>query len=293
MKTNLFAVTFAAGWLLVWAGGASAIEPRAAVEEETLAWFEAEKAGKIEVKFVAKDASEATVMVRNLTNAPLRLKLPEAFAAVPIQAQMGMGMGGMGGGGMGGMGGGGMGGMGGGMMGGMGGGMQGMGGGMGGMGGGMMGGGGMGGMGGGGMGGMGGGMGMMRVPAERQMKLKVTTVCLEHGKKDPNPRVAYKMVPAEEFTQDARVLEVCRLLGYNRMTQNVAQAAAWHLTDGLAWIELRNKVKSEDPFTRRVTMWFHPQELFQASLVVASTNHLSEATTPTSTSEPTDNYETN
>jgi len=135
---------------------------------------------------------------------------------------------------------------------------------------------GMGGMGGGGMGGMGmGGMGMMRIPAERQMKLKVTTVCLEHGKADPNPRVAYKMIPAEDFTQDPRVLEVCRLLGYSRMTQNVAQAAAWHLTDGLAWSELRSKVKSENPFTRQVTMWFHPQELVQASFVVASTNHLS------------------
>lgn len=291
MRMNLFAVTFAAGWLLVWAGGAQAIEPRATVEEETLAWFEAEKAGKIEIKFVPKDASEATVLVRNLTNAPLRLQLPETFAAVPVQAQMGMGMGGMGGmggggmGGMGGMGGGGMGGMGG-MMGG---GMQGMGGGMGGMGGGMM--GGMGGGGMGGMGGMGGGMGMMRVPAERQMKLKVTTVCLEHGKTDPNPRVAYKMIPAEDFTQDARVLEVCRLLGYSRMTQNVAQAAAWHLTDNLAWVQLRNKVKSENPFTRQVTMWFHPQELFQASLVVASTNHLTEEASAAAVGKSDGNYE--
>lgn len=145
----------------------------------------------------------------------------------------------------------------------------------------------------GGMGGMGGGMGMMRVPAERQMKLKVTTVCLEHGKADPNPRVAYKMIPAEEFTQDARVLEVCRLLGYNRMTQNVAQAAAWHLTDGIAWTELRNKVKSENPFTRQVTLWFHPQELVQASFVVASTNHLADEATSVSTTSSNGNYETN
>jgi len=149
--------------------------------------------------------------------------------------------------------------------------------------------GGMGGMGGGGM----GGMGMMRVPAERQMKLKVTTVCLEHGKVDPNPRVTYKMIPAEEFTQDARVLEVCRLLGYSRMTQNVAQAAAWHLTDGLAWAQLRNKVKSENPFTRQVTMWFQPQELVQASFVVASTNHLSDESATAAVGKSDTTYETN
>ncbi|HBJ33610.1 MAG TPA: hypothetical protein DDZ51_02385, partial [Planctomycetaceae bacterium] len=138
-----------------------------------------------------------------------------------------------------------------------------------------------------------GGMGMMRVPAERQLKLKVTTVCLEHGKADPSPRVAYKMIPAEQFTQDARVLEVCRLLGYSRMTQNVAQAAAWHLTDGLAWIELRNKVKSENPMTRQVTMWFHPQELLQASYVVASTNHLNNETSTSAVGKSDSSYETN
>ncbi len=295
MKTKLFAtlLTVAGSWfaapLLV------AAEPKPVVQEELVELFEGEKAGKIQVRFIPKDATEATVFVRNLTDAPIRIKLPEAFAAVPANAQMGMGgMGGMGGGGMGGMGGGGMGGMGGGGMGGMGGGgmgggMQGMGGGMGGMGGGGMGGGGMGGMGGmggGGMGGMGmGGMGgMMRIPAEKQFKLKVATVCLEHGKKDPNPRVTYKMIPANQFSDDPRVWEVCRLLGYRQMSQNVAQAAAWHLTDGLAWDFLARKAKSQDPVTKQLTMWFHPQELQYASLIVASANQTA-LTNPAADSE--------
>ena len=64
--------------------------------------------------------------------------------------------------------------------------MQGMGGGMGGMGGGGM----MGGMGGGGMG-MGGGM--FNVAPEKVGKFKVPTVCLEHGKHDPTPRVTYEI----------------------------------------------------------------------------------------------------
>jgi len=290
MRTNLFAVTLAAGWLIAGVTPGQAAEPRSIVQEEVLEWFEAEKEGRIEIKFVPKDATEATIRVRNLTDAPLRLRLPEAFAAVPVNAQMMGGMG-MGGGGMGGMGGGGMGGMGGGGMGGMGGGMQGMGGGMGGMGGGGM--GGMGGGGMGGMGGMGGGMGMMRVPAQREMKMKVTTVCLEHGKADPHPKVAYKMIPAEQFTEDPRVLEVCRLLGYNRMSQNIAQAAAWHLTDGLGWSELASKIKSEDGFTRQVTMWFHPREIYQASLVVASTNHLVNDDSAASTAREAGRYDNN
>ena len=134
-----------------------------------------------------------------------------------------------------------------------------------------MGGGGMGGM---GMGGMGGGMGMMRIPAEKEFKVKVTTVCLEHAKKDPNPRVKYKMVPVEQFTEDPRVHEVLKQLGYNRMTQNVAQAAAWHLMDGLSWSFLANKIRKQDPVTRQTEMWFHPQELQFASLVVANAHQL-------------------
>jgi hypothetical protein len=125
-----------------------------------------------------------------------------------------------------------------------------------------------------GMGGMGGGMGMMRIPAEKQFKVKVTTVCLEHAKKDPNPRVQYKMVPVEQFTEDPRVHEVLKQLGYNRMTQNVAQAAAWHLMDGLSWSFLANKIRKQDPVTRQTEMWFHPQELQFASLVVANAHQL-------------------
>jgi hypothetical protein len=138
-------------------------------------------------------------------------------------------------------------------------------------------------MGGMGMGGMGGGMGMMRIPAEKEFKVKVTTVCLEHAKKDPNPRVKYKMVPVEQFTEDPRVHEVLKQLGYNRMTQNVAQAAAWHLMDGLSWSFLANKIRKQDPVTRQTEMWFHPQELQFASLVVANAHQLHGQVDPSAT----------
>jgi hypothetical protein len=229
------------------AHAAEAVEPKAAAVVE---WFAAEEAGQIEVKFIPKNATEATILLKNLTDAPVTIKLPEAFAAVPILAQGMMG-------GMGGMGGGGMGGMGGGMGGGGG---QAMGGGMGGMGG-----GGMGGMG-GGMGGMGGGM--MRIAPEKLHKLKVTTVCLEHGKPDPTPKMVYKMVPAEKFTKDARVLGVCTMLGYGMIAQNTAQAATWHLTDNLSWQELATKNRIESKYTGNVP-WFTPFEIRQASAVVA------------------------
>ncbi len=76
--------------------------------DETVELFEALKAGRIAVKLIPKDSTEGRVFIRNKTRKPLNVKLPAAFAATPILAQMGGGGGG-GGQGMGGGGGGGMG----------------------------------------------------------------------------------------------------------------------------------------------------------------------------------------
>ncbi|MEZ6137714.1 MAG: hypothetical protein R3C53_22735 [Pirellulaceae bacterium] len=237
---------------------------------ETVDIFRAMEEGKIDVQFIPKDASQATVIVKNLGDKPLNVEVPKAFGAVHVLPQM---MGGMGGMGMGGMGGG---------MGGMGGGMGGMGGGMGGMGGQGMGGGGMGGMGGmgGGMGGMGGGMGgmggmgggMFRVAPDRPAKMKVPCVCLEHGKQDPNPRMKYKLVPIEQINDDPRVAKLCEFLGEGSLAQNTAQAAAWHMANGLSWQELAQKNRIESRFTGNVK-WFNPVELqtaFKLSNVITS-----------------------
>jgi len=71
--------------------------------------FSAEAEGLVEIRFIANDSRSAQVILKNTSGKPLSLKMPSAFAAVPVLAQMGMGgMGGMGG--MNGMGGGGMGG---------------------------------------------------------------------------------------------------------------------------------------------------------------------------------------
>jgi hypothetical protein len=120
---------------------------------------------------------------------------------------------------------------------------------------------------GGGMGGMGmGGMGMggfMNVGPDRVGKFKVATVCLEHGKKDPNPRVPYEMKPIESFTQKAELIELCKMLGRGEIDQVSAQAAAWHLSDGLSWQELARKVKIRH-LNGQTKLYFNPQQLQQA-----------------------------
>jgi len=112
------------------------------------------------------------------------------------------------------------------------------------------------------------GGGMMHVAPEKQLKVKVTTVCLEHGKRDPNPKMAYKMIPAEQFTSDPRVIGICKMLGNNLVTQNTAQAAAWHLTDNLSWQQLASKNRVESKYTGNVS-FFKSFELRQALMLVS------------------------
>ncbi len=141
----------------------------------------------------------------------------------------------------------------------------------------------------GGMGGM-GGMGMggfFDVAPERAGKIKVATVCLEHGKLDPNPRVAYELRPITDFTNDLAVAEVCSMLGAGKLDQSTAQAAAWHLTDGLTWQELASKIKVKH-LNGTVEMYFNAQQLQVANQVAQLAREKAEKAKTVSPGEEAD-----
>jgi hypothetical protein len=172
--------------------------------------FDAMKDGEIEVKFIAKSSREGELLVKNKSAQPLTVKLPDAFAAVPVLAQA-VAAGGAAGAGRGnrsnnnnnnqnqGVGGGG-----------------------------------------GGFGGGGGG-GAFDVAPEKVAKIKLETVCLEHGKKEPTAIVPYEIRPIETFTNDPEVQELCKLVGTGELSQHAAQAAAWHLANHMTWEQLMDK----------------------------------------------------
>ena len=205
---------------------------------ETVEMFSAMKDGQIGVRIIPKDSTQCRLLVENKTDRPLSVQLPEAFAGVPVLAQVGFGNGGMDGG-------------------------------MGGRGGSSRGGGGQSfGGGGGGMGGMGGmGGGFMNVPPEKVGQLKITTVCLEHGKPEPRPAMKYEIKPIEEYTDKVEVHELCRMLGQGMMPQRVAQVAAWHLANDMSWQELAAKELRFANGTRQP--YFSQQEL-QAGMQVSA-----------------------
>lgn len=231
--------------------------PKFDPEAERVGLFDGLKEGQLTVKVLAKDAKGGNMLIENKTDQPLTVELPESFAAVHVLKQYG-------GGGYGGGGGGGMGGMGGGMGGGGMGGGQAMGGGMG---GGMMG-GGMGGMG-GGMGGMGGGGGgFFSVPAEKIVSVPYHSVCLEHGKPEPSPGKTYVIMETEKYTKNLQLRKLLDLVGTRRINPDVAQAAAWHLTDEMSWRELAAK-RREFAGGRPATPYFAPLALLRAQQLVA------------------------
>jgi hypothetical protein len=202
---------------------------------EQVELFKAMKDGLVEVKLIPKDSTQSKVLITNKTQKPLSVKLPDVFAGVPVLAQA------------------------------AGAGQprqrsssssnnnqnQDLGGGMGGM---------MGGMG-GGMGG--GGMGMFNIAPEKVGQFDVTTVCLQHGKREPNPKVPYELRPIEASTEKPAVHELCRMLGNGQVSQRAAQVAAWNLNNNMSMPELAAKqLRFADG---RSTPYFSPAEI-QAGL---------------------------
>ncbi len=221
---------------------------------EPVEMFSAMESGEIEVIIKTKSSADSNILVTNNSDKPLAIGMPAAFSAVPAMRQGGFGGGGFGGGGGGRGGGGGFGG---------GGQQQGIGGGAGGG----RGGGGFGG-GGGGRGGAGGG-GVFNIPAGKVGKVSIKTVCLEHGKKEPKSHMDYVIQPLEALNNDPKIKEMIRMLAEDEVTQNVAQAAAWNVTDDLSWQELAVKNRVESKMGGRTERYFNHNELLMAQQAVA------------------------
>jgi hypothetical protein len=244
-STSLGVVLLAAsaGLQLAWAKDA---EPAAAATAP-IDLFQAIDDGQADVTFIAKNDHAGRVLITNNTKQPLNLRLPEAFAGVPVLAQFGGGGGGQFGGGGGGQFGGG-------------GGQQTTGGGFG---------GGGGGLGGGGLGG--GGGGFFSVPPEQTRKINVPLVCLDHGLRDPSSSKPYKMVPAAEHIDRPAVIELLKAFGRGQLQHEAAQAAAWHLNSNMSWAALAAKQQG----TARTA--FNRPPYFSAGAIRAGMAYASEA----------------
>lgn len=173
-------------------------------QQETADLFEAIDAGQIEVKFIAKNEKQARVRIKNKSGKPLSVRLPEAFAARPVLAQIlpfgrGLNAGGPGGG------------------------SQNLGSTF--------------------NGGQNNGnnqnaagANFFNVPAEKTAELRVPCVCLDYGKPTPRAAIPYELVPLETVCDKPSLAAL--LASLDNSNQQEIQAAAWHIANDMTWQEL-------------------------------------------------------
>ena len=212
------------------------------VNRDALDLFDAISAEKIDAKLILKDETAGRLVVTNKTRQPLTIRLPEAFAGVPVLAQFNFpnnfpnnnnnsrnsnnsnqSVGG-------------------------------------------------------GTNGYGNNGGLMSIEPEKAVKIKVVAVCLEHGKREPNQYVAYEIQPLDRYTSDARLTEVVRALGRGDLDQKSAQAAAWHLANGLSWKQLAAKIGVRH-IGGRTELFFTTAQLQRAQTAISDASRRAEQLT--------------
>jgi len=70
-------------------------------------------------------------------------------------------------------------------------------------------------------------------------------------------------VPIESYAKSTAVAEVVKMLGRGEIDQRSAQAAAWHLQNGLSWEELANKIGAKH-LNGAVEPYFNVEQLQRA-----------------------------
>jgi hypothetical protein len=71
------------------------------------------------------------------------------------------------------------------------------------------------------------------VPAGQRVEISLPAVCLNYGLPTPTPRDKFELVDVEEYSRDPRVRKALRSLGTFGTSRGVAQAAMWHLCNGV------------------------------------------------------------
>ena len=224
--------------------------PKYDATAEKIELFEGLKNGSLKVRMILEDSKKGRVLIENTTKKPLTVQLPKAVVGVQILKQPG-GIGGQQGGYGGQQGG----------IGGQQGGQQPVGGGLGGQQG-------QQGLGQQGLGGQqGGGNNFFSIPPERIVAVPFHSVCLAHGKKEPYPRCKYRLVKVEDFTKNKTLRALIELIATNRINPQIAQAAAWHLTDNMSWRQLASKQRKR--IGLRPVPYFYTSHVLQARNLVA------------------------
>lgn len=112
------------------------------------------------------------------------------------------------------------------------------------------------------------------IAPEKAVQKDLLTVCLEHGKREPNRNVEYVMRPMSVFTDNLETAILCEKLGDGELEQGAVQAAVWHIENGLSWEALEKKARIQPG--KRPVPYFHPQQIDNAKYMTDASQELAQ-----------------
>lgn len=228
------AVTACSSFALAAGPGKKALHGKSPQKAPQVELFDAMENGQLAVKFIPTNAKQGQLLIKNNTKQPLNVRLPEAFAGLPVLAQFlplpgpqnpivnadpfanpiaapPQPLGNI---------------------------LQ--------------------------PGGGFPGNGLFNIPPEKVIRLRVKSVCLEYGKPDPNPKIAYEIKRLESFNNDPKLKKLMIAYRQGRYNYHVIQAVAWHICNDMSWDKLA-KIRhgsTQTLFFKRQHM-IHAKQLFE------------------------------
>jgi hypothetical protein len=111
----------------------------------------------------------------------------------------------------------------------------------------------------------GNGNGFFSVPTDRIVRVAYRSVCLEHGKPDPSPRMTYRLGKVEDFSDDPVLGEILKIVANGEHDPQAGQAAAWHVANKMSWKKLSEK--SIQHIGHPATRYFSKETLTRAQQI--------------------------
>lgn len=107
---------------------------------------------------------------------------------------------------------------------------------------------------------------IFNIAPEQVRTVEIKCLCLEHGKPNPRSAVQYELVPLAEINDDPKLAEVLKSYGRGDADRDVAQAAAWHLSNEMTWDDLA--ALSQKIALNASRPWFSTHQLRSAKELV-------------------------
>lgn len=83
--------------------------------------------------------------------------------------------------------------------------------------------------------------GFFSIPPEKVVKIQFNTVCLNHGKPTPRPRMKYVLRRLEDEVSSLALRSLLENYDPKKTGRQQMQAAAWHLANDISWRQLAAK----------------------------------------------------